>query len=49
VVHRYRTGLPQRFGICETDVQLQGCIIDIDDATGRARSIYRVIEKLPPA
>ena len=49
VVHRYRTGLPQRFGICETDVQLQGCVIDIDDATGRARSIHRVIEKLPPA
>ena len=28
-------------------VYLQGCVIDIDEATGKARSIERVRERLP--
>lgn len=46
VVHRYLTGLPQRFGICNVDVQLQGCLVEIDDDTGRAISIQRIVERL---
>ena len=46
VVHRYLTGLPQRFGICDVDIQLQGCMIEIDDKTGRSTSILRVVERL---
>ena len=47
VVERYRKQTPQRFGVCETDVKLCGCVVDIDEDTGRARSIVRVNEALP--
>lgn len=47
VVHRYLTGLPQRFNICESDIQLQGCLLELDEVTGRAVSIQRVVERLP--
>lgn len=46
VVHRYLTGMPQRFGICDKDIRMQGCLIDVDEATGRAISIQRISEGL---
>src|SRR6266404_6501361 len=35
------------FDLGQSDVYLQGAIVEIDDATGRARSIARVQERLP--
>jgi metallophosphoesterase (TIGR00282 family) len=35
------------FDLGHSEVYLQGAIVDIDDATGRARSIARVQERLP--
>lgn len=46
VLQRFRTGLPQRFEVAKGDVRLQGALIDIDGATGRATAIRRVNEPL---
>ncbi len=46
VLERFLTARPIPFEPAKRDVWLQGAIIDIDDATGRARSIARVQEKL---
>jgi len=48
VVQRFLTLTPQRFGIAAERVSLQGVIIDIDNASGHARSIQRLTEVLPP-
>jgi len=47
VVQRFRTNLPQRFEVASDRVLLQGAVIEIDSATGRALSIRRVSEPLP--
>ena len=49
IVERFLKQTPQKFGVCETDVRLHGCVIDIDESTGMARSIVRVNEALPHA
>ncbi|HAB16036.1 MAG TPA: TIGR00282 family metallophosphoesterase [Verrucomicrobiota bacterium] len=46
VVQRFLTLLPQKFGVCDRNVQLNGCLVEIDDVSGRARSIQRISEKL---
>jgi len=47
VIRRFVTHTPQRFEVARERVLLQGAIIDVDDSTGRARSIQRVSEPLP--
>ncbi|MCR4425754.1 MAG: TIGR00282 family metallophosphoesterase [Firmicutes bacterium] len=44
VLPRFLTGLPTRFNVARGPVVVEGVIIDIDHATGRARSIQRVRE-----
>jgi hypothetical protein len=39
VVARYLTGLPQRFVVAKTPPELQGALLDIDAATGKAVTI----------
>lgn len=46
VLKRFLTGLPQRFEVAQDRILLQGAMVDIDPATGRARSITRVSEPL---
>jgi calcineurin-like phosphoesterase len=46
-IERFLTQRPSPFDIATGDVRLQGAIVDIDDLTGRARSIVRVQEKMP--
>ena len=46
-VERFLRQTPQKFGVCETDVKLSGCVIEIDEITGKAVSIIRVSEPLP--
>ena len=45
VLERFLTQRPVAFEPARRDVWLQGAIVDIDDATGKARSIERVQEK----
>ena len=46
VLQRFLTAIPTRFEVAEDNVMLCGAIVDIDDATGRARAISRVQKKL---
>ncbi|HVJ23143.1 MAG TPA: TIGR00282 family metallophosphoesterase, partial [Burkholderiales bacterium] len=46
VIKRFITHTPQRFGVAKDRVYLQGALIDIDEATGRARRIQRVSEAM---
>ncbi|HUR45645.1 MAG TPA: TIGR00282 family metallophosphoesterase [Candidatus Saccharimonadales bacterium] len=48
VIQRFLTNTPQRFGVAKDRVLLQGAIVEIDDATGRAIGIQRVSEPIPP-
>jgi len=45
-IERFLTQRNNHFETAKNLVYLQGCIIDIDDATGKARSIERVRERL---
>jgi metallophosphoesterase (TIGR00282 family) len=47
VIRRFMTNTPQRFGVAKERVLLQGAIVEIEEATGRAVSIQRVSEPLP--
>jgi metallophosphoesterase (TIGR00282 family) len=44
VVWRFRTGLPTRFPVAKGLVRLCGLIVEVDEATGAARTIRRVSE-----
>lgn len=46
VLTRFITAVPTRFEIAKDNVQLQGVVLDIDEETGRARSIQRVQRKV---
>jgi 2',3'-cyclic-nucleotide 2'-phosphodiesterase len=46
VLVRFLTAVPVRFEVASENIQLQGVILDIDDDTGKARSIVRVQRKL---
>ena len=46
-IERFLTQRPSPFEVATGDVRLQGAIVEIDDVSGRARSIVRVQEKMP--
>jgi len=46
IIVRFLTQMPMRFEMASENVQLQGAILDIDETTGKARSIERIKEKL---
>jgi 2',3'-cyclic-nucleotide 2'-phosphodiesterase len=46
VIKRFLTGMPQRFEVAKSRVLLHGCMIEIDDASGKAVKIQRVSEKI---
>ena len=46
VLERFITGLPVRFEVAESNIQLHGAVLDIDEKTGKARSILRIQKKL---
>lgn len=47
VIQRFLTGMPARFTVATRDVQVEGAILDVDEGTGRCRSIRRVREMSP--
>lgn len=49
VIKRFLTNQPQRFEVAKDRILLQGALIEIKDATGRATGIQRVSEPLPPS
>jgi hypothetical protein len=42
ILDRFRTMIPKRFEIADGPAVLQSVLVDVDEATGRARSIERV-------
>lgn len=42
ILSRFLTGLPNRFEVAEGQSILSGALVEIDEATGRARSIMRI-------
>jgi metallophosphoesterase (TIGR00282 family) len=42
VLRRFLTALPTRFEVAEGDVRLCGAVVEVDEATGRARRIERL-------
>jgi len=47
VIRRFLTHVPQRFEVAKHHVLLQGALIDVDEQTGRTRTIQRISEPLP--
>ncbi len=47
VLARFLTSIPTRFEVAEGNIQLHAALLDIDEGTGRARSIVRIQKKLP--
>lgn len=45
VIQRFITGMPQKFDVSKKDPALEGVIVDVDVATGKARSIERIRER----
>ena len=46
VLERFLTSVPVRFEVAQENIQLAGAVLDIDEKTGKARSIIRVQRKL---
>jgi len=46
VLERFITSVPRRFEVAKENIQLQGAVLDIDENTGRAKSILRIQRKL---
>jgi 2',3'-cyclic-nucleotide 2'-phosphodiesterase len=44
IIRRFMTNMPQKFDVAKGRILLQGAIVDIDEETGRAKSIQRVSE-----
>ncbi len=48
VLRTTRTGLPESWPLCRGRIALQGALVELDESTGRARSISRFLEELRP-
>ena len=44
IIERFCTNTPQKFGVASGRILLQGALIEIDNASGRALSIHRISE-----
>ncbi len=42
ILDRFRTGMPRRFEVADGPVVFNSVLVDVDEATGRSRSIERV-------
>jgi calcineurin-like phosphoesterase len=47
IVKRFVTQMPQKFEVATGRVLLQGVVVTLDDATGKAVGIQRISESLP--
>ena len=46
IIERFLTQIPNKFEVAKGDVRLQGVLLDVDAATGKANSIERISVKL---
>jgi metallophosphoesterase (TIGR00282 family) len=48
VIRGFLTQLPRQFEVAEDNVVLQGIVVDVDEATGKARAVRRLREHWEP-
>ncbi|MBI4341151.1 MAG: TIGR00282 family metallophosphoesterase [Candidatus Omnitrophica bacterium] len=46
ILERFLSGVPQRSEVAEGNVQLRGLLVDVDEATGKARTVERLTRTL---
>jgi len=46
VLERFLTSVPTRFEVAKENIQLHGAVLDIDESSGKARSIVRIQRRL---
>jgi metallophosphoesterase (TIGR00282 family) len=46
VLTRFLSSIPVKFEVADTNIQLHGVLVEVDEGTGKAVSIARVQEKL---
>jgi calcineurin-like phosphoesterase len=46
VLERFITCIPTRFEVAKENIQLQGAVLDIDESSGKAKSIERIQRKV---
>jgi hypothetical protein len=46
VIERFLTQMPNKFDLAKDDIRMQGVVLDIDEASGKAISINRISVKL---
>ena len=42
IIQRFLTSMPTKFEVASDDIQLQGVLLDIDEVTGKARTVTRI-------
>lgn len=47
IIQRYRTGMPVRFPVAERAVRLNCTVVTLDESTGKATGIERVVKDMP--
>jgi metallophosphoesterase (TIGR00282 family) len=46
IIQRFLDGMPAKFAVAEADVRMNTVLLDVDESTGRARSIERLLFRL---
>ncbi len=46
VLERFLTSMPVKFEVAESNIQLHGVVVDVDEVSGKARSITRIQRKI---
>ncbi|RFC42815.1 MAG: hypothetical protein DVB23_002939 [Verrucomicrobia bacterium] len=46
VVEKYTRAMPTRFHLAKGDVELRGVLVEVDEATGRATRVERIVERV---
>ncbi|MDX9745195.1 MAG: TIGR00282 family metallophosphoesterase [Syntrophales bacterium] len=46
VLDRFLSQIPNRFDVAKRDIRMQGVVLDVDEETGKSRSIMRISVKL---
>jgi calcineurin-like phosphoesterase len=42
IIEKFLSQTPRSFETAKKDIRLSGCVVDVDEATGKARKIERV-------
>jgi hypothetical protein len=46
VLERFLLNTPRKLEVAKRDVRMSGCLVEVDEATGRAVSVTRIHERL---